>query len=231
MTHPLVEITIGDDPSVWEAAGFHLDSADQVQLGSTRLRFRPPSTSQGASASAAVSRGVLGWAFDFAHASDFGPASLPGTDIDGIPTTHQQRRETTVRSHPNGVTTIDHIVILSRHLGRTSAALEQWGFHARRRRDVPGSEPARTQVFWWAGDVILELVGPRVDPTGIDPADTASLWGLSLVAPDIEATAASLGTRLGAVRDAVQPGRRIATVATRDLDISVPVAIMSPHVP
>ena len=37
------------------------------------------------------------------------------------------------------------------------------------------------------------------------------------------------GEGLGTVKDAVQPGRRIATVRTKELGISVPIALMSPH--
>jgi hypothetical protein len=51
-----------------------------------------------------------------------------------------------------------------------------------------------------------------------------------LISPDLDATAAHLGDVTSAPKDAVQKGRRISTLRTRDLDISVPVAFMSPHV-
>jgi hypothetical protein len=46
--------------------------------------------------------------------------------------------------------------------------------------------------------------------------------------PDLDATAAALGERLGAVKDAVQPGRRIATLR-RQAGAGVPLAFMSPE--
>ena len=74
--------------------------------------------------------------------------------------------------------------------------------------------------------------------------DCASIWqlesalvepprvtkGLAFVTQDIDAAAAALGDGLGRVKDAVQPGRRIGTVRTKDLDISVALALMTPHV-
>ena len=58
----------------------------------------------------------------------------------------------------------------------------------------------------------------------------AFFWGLALVAPDLEATAAGLGEHVGEARAAVQPGRRIATLR-RSAGLSLPVALMSPRRP
>jgi hypothetical protein len=60
-----------------------------------------------------------------------------------------------------------------------------------------------------------------------DPDAPARLWGLALLAPDIDATARHAGDLLGEVRDAIQPGRRIATF-TRDAGLGVAVAVLSP---
>jgi hypothetical protein len=51
---------------------------------------------------------------------------------------------------------------------------------------------------------------------------------VTLVSDDLDATAAVLGERLGAVRDAVQPGRRIATVR-REAGLGTPLAFMTPR--
>ena len=50
-----------------------------------------------------------------------------------------------------------------------------------------------------------------------------------MVADDLDATAEWLGDRVGTPKDAVQPGRRIATLRHRDLGLGLPVAIMTPH--
>lgn len=46
----------------------------------------------------------------------------------------------------------------------------------------------------------------------------------------IDATADLLGEHVGRVKDAVQPGRRIATLRHRELGMSVNTAVISPHV-
>jgi hypothetical protein len=53
-------------------------------------------------------------------------------------------------------------------------------------------------------------------------------WGLTLVVDDLDAAAARLGDRVGPVKDAVQKGRRIATLR-REAGLGVPVALMSPR--
>ena len=80
------------------------------------------------------------------------------------------------------------------------------------------------QRFFRLGGVILELVG-AAEPTGDGPM---SIWGLACNVADIDAAAQRLGPACGAPKDAVQPGRRIATVRTRDLGISLPIALMTP---
>jgi hypothetical protein len=83
-------------------------------------------------------------------------------------------------------------------------------------------------VFFWAGDVILELMGPDRDQPVTD--DATSVFGLALVADDLDTTAAHLGELLSSPKEAVQPGRRIAGLRGAKVGISVPIAVMSPHV-
>ena len=84
------------------------------------------------------------------------------------------------------------------------------------------------QTFFWAGDVILELVGPdEGEPVTDEPT---SIFGLALVSADLAATATALGDLLGTPKDAVQPGRQIAGLRNRAVGIALPIAVMSPHV-
>ncbi len=57
----------------------------------------------------------------------------------------------------------------------------------------------------------------------------ANLWGLVLTVVDLDVATARLGDQLGPVKDAVQPGRRIATVR-ESLGLGCPVALITPHV-
>ncbi|MGB0501850.1 MAG: glyoxalase, partial [Acidimicrobiales bacterium] len=101
------------------------------------------------------------------------------------------------------------------------------GLQRRRTRRFQVGVETRRQDFFWLGDVILELVG--VD--GAEGTGDATFWGLALECDDLDLAARRLGEALGTVKDAVQPGRRIATVRTKELGISVPIALMSPHHP
>ena len=60
-----------------------------------------------------------------------------------------------------------------------------------------------------------------------DPSGPARLWGLAFSVDDLERTAHSLGGLLGAPREAVQPGRRIATLRGQ-AGLGPAIAFMSP---
>ncbi|MFV0258199.1 MAG: VOC family protein [Acidimicrobiales bacterium] len=213
-------VTVGDRPGAWRRAGFTVDG-DRVTIGPLVIELTGGSE-----------RGLTGWSL--APAAGVPDAGDTPDTIDGITTTMVDRPPNPTgtaggsgRAHPNGIDGIDHLVVRTPDLDRTVAALSGRGFEVRRTRDVPGTEPPRRQVFGWLGPIILELVG-GVDPEP-DRDRPASLWGLALTATDIDATANYLGPRLTTPRDAVQPGRRIAAFVTDDLDISVPLAVMTPH--
>jgi hypothetical protein len=127
--------------------------------------------------------------------------------------------------HRNQITEFDHLVAMSPDMDRTTAALVAAGLDHRRTRTFEAGDRTMRQAFFWMGDVILELAGEDA-AHGVDPA---TLWGLALTCHDLHAAAAELGDALGAIKPAVQRGREIATLRTRELGISVPVALMSPH--
>jgi hypothetical protein len=115
--------------------------------------------------------------------------------------------------HPNGALWVDHVVMLSPDLDRTVAELESEGFDLRRRRERPAPGGSTRQAFFRAGEPILEVVqAPEGASVARDRDGPARLWGLAFVVGDMERTADVLGELLGRPRDAVQPGRRIATL-------------------
>jgi hypothetical protein len=131
-------------------------------------------------------------------------------------------------SHPNGVVRIDHVVMLTPNLDRTVAELEAQGFDLRRTREAPTPGGSTRQAFFRAGEPILEVVlAPEGSSVARDPHGPARLWGLAFAVEDLDATARSLGDLLGSPRDAVQPGRRIATLRSA-AGIGTAVAFMSP---
>jgi hypothetical protein len=209
----LAELLVADPPDAWRAAGFAVDDDGVCRVGSVRIRLL----------GGAQGTGVAGW-------------SLRGlaeerSDVDGVPTTSADEpapdeADQSVAGHPNGTTHIDHVVLLTPHLARTVRALGDIGLEARRQRDGElGGSPMR-QVFYRLGEVILEVVGAP-DVAGEGPA---TIWGLTHAVADIDAAAALLGEHASPVKDAVQPGRRITTLRTRELGISVRSALISPHV-
>ena len=122
--------------------------------------------------------------------------------------------------HPNGVVALDHLVLSTPDLGRTIEELEAMGMDLRRVRDAGGG---RQQAFFKLGAVVLEVVGPEA-PTGDGPF---RFFGLAWTVRDLDATASFLGPRLRPAKDAVQPGRRIATLDKDAGGSSVPMAFMS----
>jgi hypothetical protein len=197
----LAELTISDEPDAWRDAGFTVDDDGQCVIGHVRCWLRPEDGRSG----------ITGWALD--GLDDIAP-------IDGVPTSAPVGDPSEPWSHPNGSTQLDHVVVSSPDSNRTKAALEAIGLPAKRTRDIGRG---MQQIFFRAGEVIIELVGP-VEPAGDSPA---GFYGLAINVRDIDATKAGLGDRLTDPKDAVQPGRRIATLKTRDIGITTAIAFMS----
>ena len=139
--------------------------------------------------------------------------------VDGLETRQDDQPIGSGAAHANGTVSLDHLVVTSHDPVRTRAALEERGFEVCRTVEMGD----RRYTFFRVGEAILELVGPA----SADGDQPARLFGLAFTVADIDATAAHLGPLLGAVKAAIQPGRRIATLR-RDAGLSVPVAFMSP---
>ncbi len=146
-------------------------------------------------------------------------------DVDGLVSV-PAGPPTAATAQPNGVTRLDHVVALTRDLEVTDHALAAVGIHARASRDVPEADPPRRQVFYVLDSAVLELVGPR---EGSGARGSARFFGLAFVAPDLDGTVAALGLLSGPIRDAVQPGRRIATLRHAAVGIPAPIVLMSPR--
>ncbi|HSS41105.1 MAG TPA: VOC family protein [Solirubrobacterales bacterium] len=209
MTAVLDELTVADAPSAWRECGFAVED-DCCVVGEVRIRFAPEEGE----------KGLNGWKL----------RGIESTDLDGLPTTaSDQAPPAEAPAHPNGIAAIDHVVAISSDLDRTVAALQAAGLDLRRVREEPTPAGAPRQAFFLLGPAILEVVQEPAEVTAKKGDRPAFFWGLAFVAPDLERTVAYLGEeRVSAVRDAVQPGRRIATLR-RGAGLSVPVALMSPR--
>jgi hypothetical protein len=127
--------------------------------------------------------------------------------------------------HPNAATGIDHFVVVTPDFDRTTAALEVAGMPLKRIRQVgePDDAAGFRQGFRRLGPAILELVEAKQMPAG-----PARFWGVTLIAGDLDALEERLGGLLRPAKDAVQPGRRIATL-DRAAGLRTNVAFMSPE--
>jgi hypothetical protein len=204
------EILIGDPPEAWASAGFTVDDDGTCRVGTVRLRLVGREGGER----------ILGWSL-----RDAPDARLADGRLDGLPTTTSSNEPGEPATHANGATYIDHVVLLSPDLARTAAAIEALGVPLRGERETDSYGAPMRQLFFRFGEVILELVG-QPDATGDgDPG----FFGLAIAVGDLDAAAALLGDQLGEQKDAVQDGRRIATLRHRALGMSVATALMSPE--
>jgi hypothetical protein len=209
MAATIDEILVGDPPDAWTAAGFTVDDDGTCRIGTVRVRL----------VGRDGGKRILGWSLRDAPA-----AQLADGRLDGLPTALSSAPPAEPAEHANGARYIDHIVLLSPDLPRTTAALEGIGLSPRGERETDSYGAPMRQIFFRLGEVILELVG-GVEPGQGDPG----FFGLAITVADLDATAALLGEHLGDAKDAVQEGRRIATLRHRDLGMSVATALMSPE--
>jgi hypothetical protein len=208
MNPTLDELRVGDSPEAWRACGFQVDG-DLCVVGGVRIRL----------ALDGVGKGLVSWSL----------RDVESTELDGLPTERSDQPPPDERAeHPNGIVALDHVVAISSDLDRTIAALEAAGLDLRRVREEPTPAGAPRQAFFRLGEPILEVVqapGEAIERTGADRP--AFFWGLAFVAPDLDSTVAGLGERVSEIRQAVQPGRRIASLR-RSAGLALPVALITP---
>jgi hypothetical protein len=205
----IAEVAVADAPEGWRAAGFDVAS-DSLQIGTVRIRL----------AGRGAGHGIFGCSM----------RGIAAERPDGLPVSRSSEPARPPRStpHPNGAVSLDHLVAFSPDLDRTVAALQEAGLDLRRVRDEPTPGGAPRQAFFRLAEVILEVVerppGSREEG---DAGTPARFWGFAFCVRDLDRCATHLGDRLGAPRDAVQQGRRIATLR-RDQGLAAAVAFMSP---
>lgn len=193
----LAALLIGDPSDVWAGLGFVVDGDGAVYVSGVRHVL------------GGERKGVRDWSLRGVAVDAIDGFAL-GMDVaDPQPTPE----------HPNGVVALDHVVLTTPNLGRTIEAIEAAGIELRRIREAGAG---RQQAFFKLGEVVLELVGPTT-PSG-DGAPR--VFGLAWTVHDPDETAAFFGERLKPFKDAVQPGRRIATLSS-SAGSTVPHAFMS----
>jgi hypothetical protein len=155
------ELQVADTAEAWERAGFAV--ADGVcRIRRLRIRLLGPE----------AGRGIVGWTL----------AGLPSgvriREVDGIPTAVAARESDppAKSAHPNGVTHLDHVVLMTPDLPRTVAALGEIALEPRRERDGELGGVAMRQVFYRLEDVIVEVVGPPEPGEGPAACGASPTW-------------------------------------------------------
>jgi hypothetical protein len=194
----LAALQIADPPEAWAALGFRVSQDGVVALGGVELWLD------------AAGRGITGWTLRRITVRH---------DIDGLPTGMTTEPPPPESGHPNGALALDHVVVVTPDFDRTAVALDAAGIALRRVRDAGGFR----QGFRRLGPAIMEIVeAPSM------PAGPARFWGLVVVVADLVGLRARLAPHVGEIRDAVQPGRQIATLG-EGAGLSPRIAFMDPE--
>jgi hypothetical protein len=194
----LAALQIADPAEAWSALGFTVSRDGVVVLGGVELWL------------GAAGRGITGWTLR--------RISLHH-DVDGLPTGVTTDPPPSPQPHPNGAMGLDHLVVTTPDFDRTAAALDDAGIPLRRVRDAGGFR----QGFRRLGPAILEVVEATKMPAG-----PARFWGLVVIVADLVGVRARLAPHVGEIRDAVQPGRQIATLS-EGAGLSLRIAFMDPE--
>lgn len=205
----LASIVVIADPDSWAAVGFDLVD-DSIRLGNGAITVvraeqdSPPDEATG------ISRIVLADAPERRGLVD-GLAVGSDAAVLGQP-------------HSNGALDLDHIVVMTDSLERTSSAFEAaLDIECRRIRETTHVRQAFHRFDdspSGARGCILEIVE--------DPRRTgAEWWGLVVTVGELDDVSATYPDLLAPPKPAVQPHRRIATVR-RQAGLGTAVAFMSP---
>ncbi len=202
-------LTIAGDPGAWRSIGLvavddPADGSSTVPLIGTSLRIVP----------AAGEIGIVGWALS-------GIDEPAGARIDGLATVVVEPAVPVFVEHGLGASGLDHVVVTTDDLERTTGAIaDATGCELKRVREAGSIRQGFHRIG--RGGLIVEVVSQPGRPAG-----PAGFWGLVLNVADLDAACALIGEgRVSPPKDAVQPGRRIATIR-EEVGLGLPVALMT----
>lgn len=197
----LVAIGLPGESGPWVALGFEPDDHGRLGLANGSLEFGHDGA-----------RFVVAPSLDDDGAPDV---------VDGLTVSLGTVSRGTVsgaRPQPNGALELDHVVVMTDSIERTSSALHT-GLGLEQRR-VRATATVRQAFHRFADEGAAK--GCIVELVESDRVRQPSIWGVVVIVADLDATVAAAPRLIGRPKPAVQPGRRIATV---DRTAGLPVAV------
>lgn len=209
-------LQIRGEVSRWRALGLTVTDDGTIPLIGTSLQLVSPTAPE---ADLSGKSAITGWALSGVTAP--GESASEGLLIDGLPTTIVPAGDPIFAAHELTASGLDHVVIQTSDLERTSTAIsELTGSELKRIREVGSMRQGFHRIG--RGGLVVELVERPEVPEG-----PASFWGFVINVDDLDLACERLGTdQVSAPKDAVQPGRRIATIR-KDVGLGIPIALMS----
>lgn len=210
--HPKVEwLSVVGEVDTWRSLGLSVTDDGMIALVGTSIRLVAGVAS--VAGVATESAGIVGWVLSGVDGAR--------SDVDGLATEVVEPATPTYADHQLRASGLDHVVVLTSDLERTSGEIAAaTGCELKRIREVGAMRQGFHRIG--SGGLIVELVERPDLPDG-----PASFWGLVLIVEDLDAACDLIGPdRISAPKDAVQPGRRIATIRA-DVGLGFPVALMT----
>ncbi len=241
-------LTIIGDPLRWQRLGFDVDADGSIRFLDCSIRLidarRPGLLRDDGSDDEPAPSGLIGWELTTGdvhvdldvddqvdvhgdvHGDRERGSGSDGTEdpleIDGLATRFISAQAPRLVEHGNGATSLDHVVVLTGSLERTSAAIEAaTGAPLKRIRDLDQMRQGFHRLG--VGGLIVEIV----ERPELAEHPVSMFWGFVVNVADLDATVEMIGPdMIGPAKPAVQAGRRIATIR-REARIGVPLAFMS----
>jgi hypothetical protein len=198
-------LTLLGERDAWRSLGLVVGDDGLIPLMGTSLSVE-------AQPDESSSLGIVEWSLSGIEES---------ASVDGLVTKAVEPQDPAIALHPLGASGLDHVVVMTPDLLRTSDAITAaTGHELKRVREVGTMKQGFHRIG--RGGLIVEIVERPEIPDG-----PATFWGLVLNVDDLDAACALLGEdKITPPKDAVQPGRRIATVR-EEVGLGLPLALMT----
>lgn len=227
-------LVVGDDSSAWRMIGFNFEKENELSFGDLNINFVGKSER----------RGCLGW--NFHRESELFDIASSGEKINNEKSGNRIMFDSNSDNmlHPNGVVGIDHVVIKVNDTKIAEKNLASLGI--KKVKETFNSEKNISYSFYRLKGFILEVISSVQTPTGsssdqlIKSTKTenddniykemyTNIWGITFVTKDINHTHQYLKELTKPSWPAVQKNRRITTLDSKSVDISLRIAFITPH--